>query len=77
MDSLSVDKNGSIVSDVVYDAFGGRVYATYIWINSEGKKFWEVAPTECEIDIPGNPDQHCKSDTEFDELTEHYFGIAK
>jgi hypothetical protein len=77
VDSLSADKGGSMVSDIVYDAFGGRVYATYTWINSEGKKYWEVAPTECDIDIPGKPEQQCKSDTEFDELTEQYFGVTK
>jgi hypothetical protein len=78
VDSLSADKNGSSsVSSIVYDAFGGRGYANYIWINSKGKKFWEVAPTECDIDIPGKPEQRCKSDTEFDELTEQYFGVTK
>jgi hypothetical protein len=77
VDSLSVDKTGNSVSAVVYDAFGGRVYANYIWINSQGKKYWEVAPTECDISIPGKPEQQCKSDTEFDELTEQYFGVTK
>ena len=31
------------VSDVVYDAFGGRVYAIYIWVNAQNKKYWEVS----------------------------------
>lgn len=65
------------VSAVVYDAFGGRVYATYIWINSQNKKYWEVSPTECDIDIPGKPEKKCATDTEFDELTEKYFGVTK
>jgi hypothetical protein len=64
------------VSDVVYDAFGGRVYASYFWINSQNKKYWEVSPTECDINIPGKPEQKCTTDTEFDELTEKYFGVT-
>jgi hypothetical protein len=31
----------------------------------------------CEIHIPGRPDEKCKTDAEFDELTEKYFGVAK
>jgi hypothetical protein len=37
------------VSKVVYDAFEGRVYASYMWINSKGLKYWEVAPIECAV----------------------------
>lgn len=66
-----------MVSDVVYDAFGGRVYASYIWINSQNKKYWEVSPSECDIDIPGKLEEKCTTDTEFDELTEKYFGVTK
>jgi hypothetical protein len=65
------------VSDVVYDAFGGRIFANYMWINSENKKYWEVSPMMCEIHIPGKPDETCKSDTQFDELTEKYFGVTQ
>lgn len=69
--------NPVVLTDVVYDAFGGRVYAEYLWTNPHNKKFWEVSPTECEIQIPGKPDETCKSATEFDDLTEKYFGVAK
>jgi hypothetical protein len=65
------------VTAVVYDAFGGRVYANYAWINSQNKKYWEVSPMTCEIHIPGKPDENCKTDAEFDALTEKYFGVAK
>jgi hypothetical protein len=79
INTTSAAKNGkgSMVSEVVFDAFGGREYAEYTWINSENKKFYEVAPSVCEIEIPGKPQQLCKSDTEFDELTEQYFGVTK
>ena len=65
-----------VVTDVVYDAFGGRIYAKYIWVNSQNKKYWEVSPSTCEIDIPGKPVEECNSAEEFDELTEKYFGVA-
>ncbi len=74
--STSADKF-PIITDVVYDAFGGRIYANYLWINSQNKKAWEVSPATCEIHIPGRPDETCKSSEEFDELTEKYFGVAQ
>jgi hypothetical protein len=70
-------KKFPIVADVVYDAFGGRIYANYMWINSQNKKFWEVPPSTCEIHIPGKPDEICKTATEFDELTAKYFGVTQ
>src|SRR5581483_7390055 len=33
---VEASKNGVSVSDDVYDAFEGREYAAYIWINNEG-----------------------------------------
>ena len=42
--SVSAEKF-PMVTDVVYDAFGGRVYANYMWINSQNKKYWEVSPS--------------------------------
>jgi len=38
----SVGGTPMLVSDVVYDAFGGRVYANFIWIGDQKKKYWEV-----------------------------------
>ncbi|MGA3162549.1 MAG: hypothetical protein ABSC77_15195 [Terracidiphilus sp.] len=64
-------------ADVVYDAFGGRVYANYMWINSQNKKFWEVPPSTCEIHIPGKSDEKCTNNTQFNELTEKYFGVTQ
>jgi hypothetical protein len=66
-----------IVADLVYDAFGGRVYANYMWINSQNKQAAEVSPSQCEIHVPGKPDETCKTDAEFDHLTEKYFGVTK
>lgn len=69
--------DSAAVSDVVYDAFGGRVYATYIWVNPLKKKFYEVPPSECEINIPGKPLEKCNSSEEFNELAEKYFGVTQ
>lgn len=76
VDSISADKF-PVISDVVYDAFGGRIFANYLWVNSQNKQAWEVSPSRCEIHIPGKPDVICKTDTEFDELTEKYFGVSQ
>ncbi len=73
----SFSANPASVSAVVYDAFGGRVFASYVWVNPQGKQFWEVSPSECDIEIPGKPDEKCTTDTQFDELTEKYFGVTR
>lgn len=73
----SIGGKNPMVADVVYDAFGGRVYANYMWINSQNKKYWEVSPSQCEIDIPGRPDEKCATSAEFDQLTEKYFGVTQ
>lgn len=64
-------------SSTITDAFEGRVYATYLWSNPKGKKYWEVAPTMCEIYLPAKDVITCSSSNEFDSLTEKYFGVAK
>jgi len=61
----------------ITDAFEGRVYATYVWSNPGNKKFWEVPPSNCEINVPGKDTIKCTSSDEFDSLTEKYFGTAK
>jgi hypothetical protein len=73
----SLGTNPLMVTDVVYDAFGGRVYSEYTWINAQNKQAWEVSPTECAIHIPGKPDETCKTSEEFNELAEKYFGATK
>ncbi len=65
------------VSYVVFDAFENRDYATYIWINSEKKRCWEVAPAQCEVKPRGQPEITCKSSDEFEELVDKYFGIGR
>jgi hypothetical protein len=71
------DQNGISVSDTVTDAFEGRGYASYIWINTQGKKYWEVAPTECTVKPRGQANIICKSSEEFESLVDKYFGIGR
>jgi hypothetical protein len=74
-----VDKATGVlmVSDVVFDAIEGRTYASYSWINSEKKKFWEVAPTDCSVKPRGGDPITCKSSDEFEQLVDKYFGIGR
>jgi hypothetical protein len=62
----------AIVTDTIYDAFGGRVYAAYGWSESRGD-----VPTMCKLFIPDKPVQLCRSPEEFSELVQKYFGVAE
>lgn len=63
--------------DNVYDAFEGRTYASYFWINPEEKKHWEeVKPSICNIKPPGEDEITCSSSDEFHKLVDKYFGIG-
>ena len=73
----SMYANPAMVSDAVYDAFGGRVYANYVWVSSQGQKYAELSPSECGIYIPGKADETCKTAKEFNDLTEKYFGVTR
>ena len=68
---------GLTVSYTVFDAVEGRSYASYIWVNPQKKKFWEVSPAECMISPRGGEKIQCKDSDEFDALVDKYFGIAK
>lgn len=54
------------------DAFEGKVYGSYGWINSQGKKYWEVAPSECVVTLPSGDEKKCQSSEEWDELVKAY-----
>jgi hypothetical protein len=49
----------------VQDAFEGKQYGTYAWHTEKDKKYWEVAPFECEVLLPSGEQQFCTSDREF------------
>jgi hypothetical protein len=59
-------------SAIVSDAFEGKVYGSYQWINVTKKQFWEVPPTECEVTMPTGETKYCKSSAEFEDLTKIY-----
>jgi hypothetical protein len=59
-------------SAIVSDAFEGKVYASYEWINVTNKQFWEVPPTECQVAMPNGETKYCKSSGEFEEFTKIY-----
>jgi hypothetical protein len=64
-------------SSMVFDAYEGRQYADYFWMNTDNKKYWEVAPLLCNVQ-PRNAEQIlCQSDEEFTSLIEKYFGIGR
>jgi hypothetical protein len=64
-------------SDVVYDAFEGRMYANYVWINTQNKKYWEVPPMICSVKPRGGDEIICHSSDEFETLIDKYFGIGR
>ena len=72
-----IDKQGGSFADTIEDAFEGRVYANYMWMNLEGKKFWEVTPTTCSVKPRKQDEITCKTEEEFDSLVDKYFGIGR
>jgi hypothetical protein len=59
-------------SILLADAFEEKEYGSYLWINSQGKKWWEVSPLECEVTLISGEKQHCASSEEFDKLVNTY-----
>jgi hypothetical protein len=62
------------VSMSVSDAFEGKVYAEYFWINAHGKKYWEVRPDTCKVTLLSGDEQTCNSQEEFEQLIKVYMG---
>jgi hypothetical protein len=68
----SVTKGSVLNSKMLVDAYEGRVIAEFLWINSDGRKYWEVSPTECDVLMPSGEKETCHSSEEFDELIKVY-----
>ena len=49
----------------LYDVLENRDYGTYFWRNPGDKKFWEVAPSKCEVKHPSGEMMSCQSDEQF------------
>jgi hypothetical protein len=75
--NVSTTGGNPATSDVVFDAYESRTYASYIWINTEKKKYWEVPPMECSVKPRGQDEITCKSSEEFEKLIDKYFGIGR
>lgn len=58
--------NAPSVSMSVSDAFEGKVYAEYFWINTQGKKYWEVRPQTCKVTLLSGTEKTCESQEEFE-----------
>jgi hypothetical protein len=68
----TITRNIPATSKTLLDAYEGRVYAEYVWSNSQGKKYWEVAPMICDVVAPSGEKQVCHSDDEFEESIKIY-----
>ncbi len=75
--ATTASKRGFTNSVVVYDAFERRAFATYLWMNYSGKKYWEVKPSECELHPLQQPAVYCESSEEFNGLVEKWFGVGE
>jgi hypothetical protein len=54
------------------DAKERRLYATYGWRSKEGKRYWEVPPTTCELTPSLREKKLCSSREEFDAFAANY-----
>jgi hypothetical protein len=67
------EMNGQILtSATLMDAFERRVFAHYLWETKEGKKYWEVPPTACELIPTSQEKTDCSSKEEFDAFVAKY-----
>lgn len=70
----TTDMFGSSPSTTAYvmDANERRVYATFVWMNLQGKKYWEVPPTTCELTPSLREKKLCATREEFDAFISSY-----
>jgi len=54
------------------DAYERRIYASYIWYSHPTKKYWEVAPSTCELIPSLRQKKYCTSREEFDAFVADY-----
>ncbi len=59
-------------SQILEDAFEGKVFGSYIWVSDKVKKYWEVPPQECDMILITGEKKNCVSSDEFDELANYY-----
>jgi hypothetical protein len=54
------------------DAYERRIYASYLWISKQGKKYWEVPPSSCELIPSLRQKTSCTTREEFDDFVAQY-----
>jgi len=56
----------------VMDANERRMYAIYVWMSRQDKKYWEVPPAACELSPSLQEKKPCASREEFDTFVARY-----
>jgi len=77
IDVAIYENKRATMSSYVFDAFEGRTYAEYVWLEEPGKFFWDVKPVQCDIKPIGSPKQVCSSTEEFEALVDKFFGLGE
>ena len=66
------EKGRVITTKFLSDAFEGKNLGNYFWESDKVKKFWEVAPSMCDVTVPSGEKKVCHSSDEFEELIKVY-----
>ena len=77
LSAVGTPKGGPVVIANVYDAYEHTEYASYFWMNVEGKKYRKVEPVLCRVKPPHADEIFCKSPAQFDTLILKHFGVRK
>jgi hypothetical protein len=59
---------------ILLDAFEGSTYGEYMWSSEKDKKYWEVKPFLCDVQLASGEKKACQSQDEFDEMLKNYMG---
>lgn len=59
----------------VFDAVEGKTYGEYVWQSDAVKKYWEVAPIQCNGLTPDGDEVQCRSEGEFENLMSKFMDI--
>lgn len=70
--TLKHEGKGTSIYMSIQDAFEGKGYAEYYWINNQGQQAWQVKPFLCKVTLLSSKETNCQSQEEFDELAKVY-----
>ena len=72
--ATTVDKNTGQISNtqILEDAFEGKVFGNYTWFADKVKKYWEVPPFECDMIVMSGEKVVCSSTEQFEKLAGNY-----